>query len=247
MSIRFVSHERRPDIVEADELWREWPAFMLHDDVAAERWGQLYDRYPAFQLWGLDPVTGAVAVKVNCAPAALDPGDLPDAGWQEAVRGAVDDELEPTLLCALQIQVAPARRGEGWSSVALAEMLRLGREQGFPDLVAPVRPSLKALYPLVPCERYVAWVRADGLPFDPWLRVHARAGAAIVGVCQRSLVASGTVADWEEWAGMAFPESGEYVVPGALVPVTIDREAGTAVYVEPNVWMHHRLSGMMGA
>ena len=39
----------------------------------------------------------------------------------------------------------------------------------------------------------------------------------------------GTVADWEEWTGMQFPETGTYVVPGALQPVEIDVEsdAGT--------------------
>jgi hypothetical protein len=36
---------------------------------------------------------------------------------------------------------------------------------------------------------------------------------------------------------MSFPEDGEYVVPGALVPVRF--EAGVGRYVEPNVWMRH--------
>ncbi len=40
---------------------------------------------------------------------------------------------------------------------------------------------------------------------------------------------------------MAFPESGGYVVPGALELVSIDREADLGTYVEPNVWMRHRL------
>ena len=38
------------------------------------------------------------------------------------------------------------------------------------------------------------------------------------------MVVTGTVAEWEEWTEMALPESGAYVVPGALVPVEIDRE-----------------------
>ena len=50
---------------------------------------------------------------------------------------------------------------------------------------------------------------------------------------------TGSVAEWEAWTGMAFPESGAYVVPGALVPVEIDRARGEGVYVEPNVWMRH--------
>jgi hypothetical protein len=52
----------------------------------------------------------------------------------------------------------------------------------------------------------------------------------------------GTVADWESWTGMSFPESGDYVVPGALTLVPIDRDADLGLYVEPNVWMHHRIS-----
>jgi hypothetical protein len=38
---------------------------------------------------------------------------------------------------------------------------------------------------------------------------------------------------------MRFPESGEYIVPGALVPLCVDRERDEGVYVEPNVWMEH--------
>ena len=38
---------------------------------------------------------------------------------------------------------------------------------------------------------------------------------------------------------MALPESGAYVVPGALVPVEIDRERDEGVYVEPNICMVH--------
>ncbi|MGB7807014.1 MAG: hypothetical protein WBM72_15585 [Actinomycetota bacterium] len=53
------------------------------------------------------------------------------------------------------------------------------------------------------------------------------------------MVVTGTVAEWEEWTQMALPESGVYVVSGALVPIEIDRERDEGVYVEPNVWMVH--------
>ena len=45
--------------------------------------------------------------------------------------------------------------------------------------------------------------------------------------------------EWEEWTGMALPESGSYVVPDALAPVSVDRERDEAVYVEPGLWMLH--------
>lgn len=40
---------------------------------------------------------------------------------------------------------------------------------------------------------------------------------------------------------MPFPQSGRCVVPGALVPMDIDREAGRGLYLEPNVWMVHTI------
>ena len=113
--------------------------------------------------------------------------------------------------------------------------------RGHADLVAPVRPSEKHRYPLVPIERYVCWRRDDGRLLDAWLRTHEQAGAELVGVAGHSMRISGTVGDWERWTGLRFPDSGAYVVPGALVPVEIDRERDEGLYVEPNVWMHHRV------
>lgn len=55
------------------------------------------------------------------------------------------------------------------------------------------------------------------------------------------MVITGTVAEWEEWTGMMFPESDAYVVPGALVPVRIDRGRDLGLYEEPNVWMRHAI------
>ncbi len=54
-----------------------------------------------------------------------------------------------------------------------------------------------------------------------------------------ALTVVGTVAEWEAWTGMAFPESGRYVVPGALQPVAIDRERDLGRYDDPNIWMRH--------
>ena len=54
-----------------------------------------------------------------------------------------------------------------------------------------------------------------------------------------SLRITGTVAEWESWTEMAFPESDVYPFPGGLSPVTIDRDADLGTYWEPNVWMRH--------
>jgi hypothetical protein len=42
---------------------------------------------------------------------------------------------------------------------------------------------------------------------------------------------------------MSFPESGPYVVPGALQPVWIDREQNEGRYEDPNIWVLHPIAG----
>lgn len=115
----------------------------------------------------------------------------------------------------------------------------LAAGRGLRALIACVRPTAKALYPLVPIEAYAAWRRADGLPFDPWLRVHVRAGGRIVRASPRSMTIEGSIGEWRGWTGLEFPVPGPFVVEGALQPVEVDLEADRAVYFDPNVWVVH--------
>ena len=169
------------------------------------------------------------------------PDGLPDR-MADLMDRAVDVRRrgqEPNALSALAAIVSPEHRRRGPGAEVLRAMRSLAREDGLASFVAPVRPTLKAAYPLTPFERYVLWRREDGSPFDPWLRLHHSLGAEPLKPMPKSLTVSGTVAEWEEWTGMAFPESGEYVVPGALEPVRIDRERDLGRYDEPNIWMRH--------
>jgi hypothetical protein len=145
--------------------------------------------------------------------------------------------VRPVL--ALAAVVAPSHRRQGLSAVILHAMRSSAAAHGLTSLIAPVRPTLKHRYPLTPIERYVSWTRPDGSPFDPWLRVHWRLGAEFLQVAPRSMVVRGTVEEWETWTGYSFPESGPYVVPEALSPVTIDRERDCGRYEDPNVWVRH--------
>ena len=52
---------------------------------------------------------------------------------------------------------------------------------------------------------------------------------------------TGTIAEWEEWTGLRFFESGRYVIPGALVPVEMDVQGDLGTYVEPIVWVVHEI------
>lgn len=245
---RMVSYAERPDL---EDRWEEvvrpaWPEFMLHDPVVGRYWRFLFTRFPEFQFHLYDEAHDAVLGVGNSIPVAWDGtvDGLPEGLDDVLIRGVEGRErgVHPTALSALQAVVASGWRGRGLSSRVIGRMREIAARQGLSDLIAPVRPNMKALYPLTPMERYIRWEREDGLPLDAWLRVHRRLGAEILRVAPRSMVITGTVAEWEAWTGLAFPESGEYVVPGALVPVAIDRERDEGRYEEPNVWMRHRVT-----
>jgi len=212
------------------QLRRAWPEIVFHDPISNANWGRLYEERAEFQFALGDD--GRVLAEGNSTPVAWMP-----ATWREALRDGFDAE-QPDRLCALAILIDPDVQGRGHSRTMLEHMRGLAQARGW-ELVAPVRPTLKDRYPLTPIERYVEWRREDGLLFDPWLRAHERLGAELLGIALDSLVSEGTVAQLEEWCGLAFPESGSYVVEGALVPVEIDRERDYGAYREPNVWMRH--------
>jgi hypothetical protein len=87
---------------------------------------------------------------------------------------------------------------------------------------------------------YASWKRDDGWSIDPWIRTHQRMGGRIVGPAPNSMVIPGTVRDWEQWADMVFPVSGEYVIPDGLNLLRVNREEDLAVYHEENLWIQHR-------
>jgi hypothetical protein len=236
--MKLYSHSERPELLERrDDLGDTWNEFMYHDAVANRHWDRQYVEYPDLQLWLVDDDDRLLA-ESNAVPIPFGPDELPGDGWDAAMAQAFEGRPAKAV-SAIAITIGVDDRGKGLSKTMLDGMRKAVAARGLSDLVAPVRPSLKHRYPLASIDRYVQWRREDGKLLDPWLRVHEDAGAQLVRVAHESMRISGTVADWENWTKMVFPESGTYVVPGALVPVEIDRERDEGVYVEPNVWMHH--------
>jgi hypothetical protein len=238
--MKAVSVAERPDLVE--RAWEETiatiPEYNHHGDVLNAYWGRLTEERPEFQFY-LVGDDDEVLARAHSLPLRWDGrvSDLPSGIDGAIARGF--EEGGANVLCAMLIAIPQGAQRRGLSSVALQAMRELAHRHGLAALIAPVRPNWKERYPLVPIESYSTWKRADGLLFDPWMRVHERAGATILKPEPRSLRITGTVEEWEQWTKMAFPHSGDYWFPGGLTTVEIDRDVDSGRYWEPNVWMHH--------
>lgn len=244
MTITMHTAAERPD------LWERgipsasvWPEYNLHGDVLNRWWGHLDEDLPDYQFVLYDEVKDEVVAEGHTGPLWWDGTDdtLPDgidATIEQVFARARAGEPVNTL-CALAAETPPEGRDRGLAEQLLKAMGTIGERQGLRHLIAPVRPSLKERYPLTPIERYVQWRRDDGQLVDPWMRIHERLGARVSTPLPKSLRITGTVAEWESWTEMAFPDSGDYVFPHGLAPLHIDRSADRGVYWEPNVWLLH--------
>ena len=223
-----------------------WPEFLLHD-AAAELYfaAPHFDAYHDYAFAAVEH--GNVVGRAFCVPFAFDVADrreLPDGGWDEVIRWAHEDRVlarAATAVSALEISLLAPARGRGFSRAMLDAMRRNARERGFRDLFAPVRPTEKARQPFLPMRDYVAARRSDGLPQDSWLRTHVRAGGSIVRIAPYAMTVVGSLAEWTAWTGLKFETSGPLAVDGGLAPVHVCVEQDHAVYVEPAVWVHHRV------
>jgi GNAT superfamily N-acetyltransferase len=243
---RLVMHTaaERPDLWErgipSDAVW---PEYMLHGDVLNQWWGHLDEELRDYQFVLYDEANDLVVAEGHTGPMRWDGMDasLPESFDAAIVQVFAEHRAGKELdtLCALAAESPHDARRRGLAVQLLEAMRELAERHGLTRMVAPVRPSAKERYPLTPIERYITWRRDDGQLLDPWMRVHERLGARVATPLPRSLHISGSVADWESWTEMAFPESDDYVFPEGLAPVHIDRQADLGDYWEPNVWMVH--------
>ncbi|MCP9987774.1 N-acetyltransferase [Streptomyces sudanensis] len=249
MDMRIVSLAERPDLVGA--LWQMpslWPRFMTQDPVSDLGYAWMVAEAPEYVSVALDG-EGRVLARSYSVPFALGAegrdGVLPERGWDQVLLWAMEDRRAgrtPDTVSAIEISVARDVLGRGLSARMLAAMRDRAGELGYREVVAPVRPNGKHLEPRTPMAEYALRTRPeDGLPHDPWLRVHVRAGGVVDSVAAASMTISGTVERWREWTGLPFDADGPVEVPFALVPVRCEASHGYAVYVEPNVWVRHRL------
>jgi GNAT superfamily N-acetyltransferase len=235
--MEIVRYADRPDLRERrTRVLNTFPEYMNHNAMGWKYWGRLYDEFPDFQLAIADGDDLLAEVHALTLPLGAD--ELP-RGWDDAFERGMEAG-GGNVASLLAISVEPAARGRNLPQQLIDAVRGAAVQHRLDSLIAPVRPTLKSRYPLIPIERYMEWRREDGSHFDPWLRAHERVGGAIVAAAPESMLVEAPVADWQDWLGMELPDDGTYVVPTMLAPLEV--RAGVGTHVEPNVWMRHEVA-----
>lgn len=219
-----------------------WPRFLNQDPVGKEYYTFIVNEFASFHCVAFTE-DRKIAGTGKILPFFWNENlaDLP-AGWSAAVLKSIQDNRENRICnsaTAWSIEVLPEFRGTGLSHRILSELKKNAALQNIFFLFACVRPNQKEKFPFLSMDEYLKRKRKDGFSEDPWIRVHEKAGGKRIRTESNSMLITGAIDDWEEWTGIRFPKSGEFVISGGLVPVKIDREQNLGEYMEPNVWFQH--------
>lgn len=220
----------------------DWPEFIFHDEGVKPYRERRAKYFRDWEFYLIDEdrrfIGGCWGVPIRWDGAVA---DLP-GGFTESMARAVEEHeagAVPNTFVLMAAAVRSDEQGRGHASRVITAVRERAVAAGLPRVIAPVRPTLKSRYPLIPIDEFMGWTREDGLPLDPWIRTHVRLGASILAPAPHSQTMTGSVAEWESWTGLALPGTGSYVIPDGLTVLSIDREADRGVYREPNVWMQH--------
>jgi hypothetical protein len=187
-ALTLVTAAERPELAEAMLSLgaSPWPEFLDHDAVVEALWRYLYELAPDYQFALLDEKSESLVAIGNCIPIRWDgdPHTLPDRGVDAVLEDGVAclrEGATATAASALMIVVSPERLGQGISGEAIRAMADVVGRHSVSELVAPVRPTDKHRYPLIPIEGYIRWRRPDGLSLDPWTGCTSGSGARSSG------------------------------------------------------------------
>ncbi len=156
-ALKLVTAAERPELVE--EIRRlgasPWPEFLRHDAVVESLWRYVYELAADYQLGLLEERTDSLVAIGNCIPIRWDgdPRTLPARGIDAVIEDGVAclrEGATPTAASALMIVVSPELLGRGISGQAIKAMAEVVGRHRLTELVAPVRPTDKHRYPLIP-------------------------------------------------------------------------------------------------
>ncbi len=245
---KIILLSENPDLKHStDEKFKEcWDEFMLCDEVSI-KYREFRDKeFSDYHFYVVDNHRNVLAM-CKSIPTHWNGSEesLPE-GYDDALIYAINyyktkGKSNWNTLLGTSICVFKENRNLGLSSFCVNAMKQICRNNGFQNLIIPVRPNFKHKYPLIEIDEYIKWTNSDERSFDPWVRTHLNIGGKIIRVAKKSMTIKGSIDEWEKWTKMQFLSTGKYIVAGALSPIEINYEEKTGVYYDPNVWIVHSI------
>ena len=221
-----------------------FPAIISESPIIKKYWSKLETYFPKHQQF-LMTSEGDLIGFINAIPfqfrAPLD--ELPEEGWDWMfIKGIQDHEnqISPNYLGGLQVIVRTQYQNLGHSKTIINHCKQRLRSSQLSNLVIPIRPTKKHLYPSIPMKDYMH-IKEQEKVFDPWIRTHLKGGAEIIKTCERSMTITGNIKFWENQFDNEITISGDHILKGALRPITIDLAKDRGEYHEPNIWIKYNL------
>jgi len=219
-----------------------FPYIISQSDIILRYWNRLEDYYPQFQFYLLAS-DGELIGFMNTIPFHFSrPVDeLPDQGWDWMLRQGIKDyenHQQTNYLGGLQVIVRKKFQGQGFSKQLLTYAKHVMKSSNLENLIIPIRPTKKHEFPWMSMDDYLNYKEEDAL-YDPWIKTHLKNGAKVIKICQKSMSITGDVSFWEKILNQKLVRSGEYLLAGALSPITINLESDSGAYIEANIWIRY--------
>lgn len=232
-----------PEVYRLSQM--SWPRFLLEEsdipDPLLKFQISAHEFKERFHIFGIrEEASGLLVAFIQAVQVEINPdvNELPDLGWRFSIQNA-SQRSQKNALSLVEASIDPKFRGHGLSRRLIERVKSEAQLRNFRQLIAPVRPTMKAKFPTESIEYYCSRKDPNSRVFDPWLRVHVEAGGVIANICPNSVCVTATLGKWQEWTGIPMSSEGPILVEGALMPILVDREREEGIYTEPNVWVKY--------
>lgn len=240
--------------------WAPWLRFSLED---LRRYDSVFPSGQFVDIAEDDLPAGALTtIRISWSG---DPAELTTWDEVSGHDSTIADAFEPdgNTLVLLSMSIRAEGQGRGLSALLVGRALALAQRLGLDHVISSFRPSGYGAHKLAGGEHafsaYCRARRSNGEPVDPWLRALARMGMQPLKEAPGAMTVTVDIARWEEYVAIYRPDAwvrldegrahqaraDEQVSPawgdevwecGETGSWFVDREAGTAVYSETNLW-----------
>lgn len=215
-----------------------FPTFLNEEPIWQNNQADIMHTFANYHYLVLDEAGNVVGANINVPLAwSGDPHDLPS--YNELLELCLAQHkagLKPTALVGILGAVAPEYQGKGLAKLLMKTNTQTQRKYGFSYYLSPIRPAIKQLYPNYSLETFLSWRMSEGDLIDSWLNFFRKAGATELGIARDAITMEAPLEQWEQWTGITFPATGQFIIPGGHQMLNVDVSRNTGTYSEDHLW-----------